>query len=104
MFIRFSSALVGATMLLATPAFAQVEPVSIEVSIVDLDLASDAGRAQLDRRIRHAADEICDPSGRDLAARAAYQTCRSETLAAASRQVARLTGKAEGVRLARNAR
>ncbi len=66
------------------------EPVSRRVSYAGIDLASEAGRAMLDRRIVHAAQDICGVSDiADLSARRAYDQCRAEAIrnARASAQV-----------------
>lgn len=63
-----------AMMVASPPAFGQ-EPrggftltelgggLSTAVSYADLDLTTSAGRAELRRRVRHAADELCEKSG-----------------------------------------
>lgn len=105
MLARCSSAFVGACLLLASPALAQSEPLSVTVNAADLDLATEAGQAQLDRRIRKAASRVCDNGSGGLPGQIAYQVCYSETMAAASRGAAQLAGRQDRtIRLARNAR
>lgn len=66
------------------------EPVSRRVSYAGINLASEAGRAMLDRRIVHAAQEVCGVADiPDLSVRRAYELCRIEAIrdARASAQV-----------------
>jgi len=60
MFKTISIALAGAA-LIAAPAVSaeQRETQTIGVSFDDLDLATDNGREELDRRIHNAAKEVC---------------------------------------------
>jgi UrcA family protein len=54
------------------------------VRTVDLDLSSDAGRRQLDRRLMVAAREVCGTaSDADLAGKNIVRRCRDEVLAQA---------------------
>ena len=85
----FTLALIASTATVA-PTVAQAfepETVTSVVRTVDLDLSNDAGRRELDRRIVHAAREVCgDPSNVDLEGKNAARQCRSETIAAAAAQ------------------
>ena len=65
----------AATLLFATPAVAQSEPVSVTVSFADLDLTTEAGRTRLDRRIRRAAAAVCSPPEMGVHLRAVYDNC-----------------------------
>jgi UrcA family protein len=56
----------AAVLVAAAPAFAQTAPVVVEataptatVSYADLNIASDAGRLVLERRVRQAATDLC---------------------------------------------
>ncbi|MBU3077750.1 UrcA family protein [Sphingomonas quercus] len=55
----------------------------VAVSYHDLNLATDAGRAALDRRIRRAADRSCGWSGAGIAVRAMDRKCRIAAIAGA---------------------
>ncbi len=104
MFARLSTAVAGACLLLATPAVAQ-DSASRSVDTADLNLATEAGRAQLDLRIRKAANQVCDNGSAGLSMQMAYQTCRSDVIASASKQVERLASLKNGrIQLARNTR
>jgi UrcA family protein len=48
-----------ATVLTAPAAAAEDEALSVEVHYSDLDLTSEAGQKQLDRRLERAAREVC---------------------------------------------
>ncbi len=98
-----STALVGVSMIAATPALAQADAASVSVSTVDLDLAHATGRATLDRRIKAAANSICDIGMKGARARAMYYECRSDILANAEQQVQVLAsrGNAGRIQLAR---
>ena len=72
---------------LAAPVGALAAPETRVVSYADLDLASPAGRAALDRRIHGAVREVCGTaSSADLMGRQRVSLCRAETLAAANAQ------------------
>jgi len=85
--IAFASFLVTAAAVKAVPAFAEPlqPPANVAVvHIADLDLSTDAGRRQLDRRIVTAAGEVCGvASDADLAGQNAELQCRKDVLAAA---------------------
>ena len=89
MFARTMIAAAGA-LLLSTPALAQPEAKSTTVSFADIDISSDAGRAQLDRRVRNAAANVCGPTERDMNLRASFDECMTGALAATDRQIAAL--------------
>ena len=100
MFKLISTALVGATLLAATPALAQNDPVSMTVRTADLDLANPGDRARLDRRIRSVAGQICDNGVKSIELRTMYQSCRSAVLASANQQLAARSNAGE-IQLAR---
>lgn len=105
MFARYHHALAGACLLLATPALAQDDPISTNVNAADLDLAGEAGRARLDRRIRHAAERVCYHGVRGAGALLESQRCYDDAVLAASRRADELAARKDtGIRLARNTR
>ena len=68
------------------PAFAQSAP-AVEVFYGDLNLASDAGRSVLDRRIAAAAAQLCGHARpAELRRNAAVRACRTETIAQTQEQ------------------
>jgi UrcA family protein len=85
--IAFASFLVAAAAIKAVPAFAEpVQPLE-NVAVVhtaDLDLSTNAGRHQLDRRLVVAAAEVCgSASDTDLAGQNDLRLCRKDVLAKA---------------------
>jgi UrcA family protein len=95
--IIIASALLTTAAIKAAPALA--EPAAgpeVNVSIVqsaDLDLSTDAGRKSLDRRLVHAASDVCGTaSDSDLVGKNRVVACRRSVLADArgkSEQLAR---------------
>jgi UrcA family protein len=84
--IIFSLAATAAAMTASAPAFAS-ETATAAVSIAKLDLTSDRGRAQLDRRIARAAEDLCGrPDRRDLTLSVAADECMADVLASARPQ------------------
>ena len=85
--ILFALAIAAANF---TPsAAAALEPATATsiVPTADLDLASLTGQRELDRRIVHAAREVCgEPSNIDLQGMNAARRCRAATIAAAVSQ------------------
>jgi len=80
------------------PAFAA--PMSASVRTADLNLASPAGRATLERRISLAAKQVCIVEGsRDLSAMIEGNKCYHDAVSAAQHEVASLSGD---IALARN--
>jgi UrcA family protein len=78
-----------ATAALATPAVAQTS--SVTIGYGDLNLASPAGRAVLDRRIDGAARQVCGEAlPLQLKTNVLSRTCRAEILADARAQLARV--------------
>jgi UrcA family protein len=84
--IILGSALVTAALIKGVPALAET-PTHTNVSVVrtaDLDLSSQSGQRQLDRRLVIAAGEVCgDASDVDLKGLNDARRCRAEVLAAA---------------------
>jgi len=72
----------------AVPQFVAAQPQSMAVAYADLDLASPAGRATLDRRISQAVRTICGPMPIDFYERAARRTCMTSAQASAAAQTA----------------
>lgn len=85
----FALALI-ASATTVTPTVAQAfEPVTATsvVRTADLDLSSDSGKLELDRRIVRAAYEVCGEAWDvDLEGKNAVRECRAETIAQASSQ------------------
>jgi len=85
--IVIASALITAAALKAVPALAERSPAPVNVSIVrtaDLDLASDAGKRQLEHRLVNAARDVCGTaSDVDLKGRNDVRACRADVLARA---------------------
>ena len=104
MIARTLAALGASALLLATPAFAQDEIMSVDVQIGDLNLASDDGRAQLNRRVVRAMGQICGEQPRSLDFIDSYKVCRSEVMADADTKIAALQGPTVRIALARRAR
>ncbi|WP_167737547.1 UrcA family protein [Sphingomonas parva] len=95
-----------AAFTLATGAFAGpalAEEKSATVRIGDLDLSTTAGNAQLERRLRGAATEICGQIAIvPLQFRTMAQACHEEVMASSREQVALAAARAQSkVRLAR---
>ncbi|MFC3712090.1 UrcA family protein [Sphingoaurantiacus capsulatus] len=78
-----------ASMVLATSANCQtLQPRTARVAYADLDLASAAGQATLDRRLDAAADSVCGQNGFvDLAGLRAIDACRGKAVAGARAQM-----------------
>jgi len=74
--------------LAAAPALAQDSNVrSVAVSYADLDLASEAGRATFDNRLRQAVRELCGTaSSADLRGQNRVDACREELTESAAQQ------------------
>jgi UrcA family protein len=89
-----AAAMTGATLVAASPAFGAdlvVTAPTARVHYADLNLASAAGVAKLERRVAAAADRLCAGIGiEQLAARLDGIACRKETIARAEPQVRRV--------------
>lgn len=90
MLTRTLAAIGASALLLATPAFAQDEIMTVAVQIDDLNLASESGQARLGRRVFNAMRRICGEQPRSLDLRQAYEDCRSEVMADADQKIAAL--------------
>lgn len=63
---------------------------SLRVSYAGLDLNSSADRAEMDRRVAHAASRVCSPLrgfAQNADQSAAYQACRSDAMAHARAEI-----------------
>lgn len=99
---------IAATLLPAVPAQAQ-ESGTVHVSYVDLNLASDAGRNSLERRVAIAARTVClIEDSRELALWSSTRECRRDAfngaqpaveaaVAAARRATVTVTGAAAAI-------
>jgi UrcA family protein len=98
---RLAMLLLVAAMGAAVPALAG-EPRSLQVPAGDLDLASPAGRAALDLRLRAAVREVCTVSdwGPGLDAQRHAEACGRKALADGAAQVEVLVKAAQSRRLA----
>ena len=78
----------AATVAFASPAAAQVDTRTAIVSFAGLDLAKPADAARLDRRLRMAAQQVCDSDGRkSLQLINEIQDCKAAALAHARADV-----------------
>lgn len=80
----------GATLsaALAGGSYAADAP-QVHVNYADINLRTPAGAAVLNRRIAHAAEQVCGFSGdRDLARRAQFNACKTRAVADAVAAVA----------------
>ena len=94
--IVLATALATAAGIKAVPALAETSA-NIAVSVVhtaDLDLSSEAGKRQLDRRLSLAAREVCGTaSDADLEGKNAVRECRDLVLAGARERGAALVAQ-----------
>ena len=87
--IGLTAALITAGAIKAAPAFAET-PVTPDTNVSfvqtrDLDLGTDAGQRQLERRIAQAAREVCGvPSDLDLEGKNDLRQCRADAVARAT--------------------
>lgn len=83
--IVLASAFITGAAIEAVPAFAETNSPEVAVSVVhtaDLDLTSDSGKRQLDRRLSIAAREVCGTaSDFDLEGKNEVRECRDLVLA-----------------------
>ena len=83
--IVLASALITGAAIKAAPALAETVSPDVVVSVVhtaDLDLASDTGKRQLDRRLSIAVREVCGTaSDSDLEGKNEVRECRDLVLA-----------------------
>lgn len=88
MFARTLTAVAASGLLLATPAFAQAEPMTAEIEIADLDLSSDRGQARFQRRVVIASRQICGEENiRDFRLHQSASACANEVRADASQKL-----------------
>ena len=94
----FTLALIASATTI-TPTVAQaVEPATFTsiVRTADLDLSNSDGQKKLDKRIAHAAREVCGTaSDVDLEGKNAVRQCRADTIAAAASQREQLLAAAK---------
>ena len=84
-----------ALVFASVPALAQPPVGTVRTS--DLDLATPAGVAKLDRRIDHKVAELCGTAfPMDLEARAQIESCRAETMKSVSDRRAMLLARRGG--------
>jgi len=84
--IAIGSFLFAAAVIKGAPALAEpAQPHNVAiVHTADLDLTTDAGRRQLDRRLVVAAGEVCGTASKaDLAGQNTQRQCRKDVLAQA---------------------
>ena len=102
--IVIASALITAAALKAVPPLAEPASPPVNVSIVqtaDLDLNSEGGKRHLDRRLSHAAREVCGTaSDVDLEGKNDVRACRAEVLAKARAEGAQLARASTSIRVA----
>ena len=88
--IVLASALITGAAIKAVPALAETTSPEVAVSVVhtaDLDLTSESGKRQLDRRLSNAAREVCGTaSDFDLEGKNEVRACRDLVLANAREQ------------------
>lgn len=102
MLARTLAAIGASALLLATPAAAQYETLSVNIRTGDLDLSTEAGQKQLDRRVFKAMGRICGELPRSLDQQEAHAKCRSEVITDASAKIAALKERsAESIQIAR---
>ena len=95
--IALGSALATAAVIKAAPALADPAHNVAIVHTADLDLASDGGRAELDRRLVRAAYEVCGTaSDADLAGKNEARKCRANVLAQAQAEARELASRGGG--------
>lgn len=98
MFAQTAAKIAFATAVLAaSPIAAFAAPVTAQVRLSDLDLASEAGHATLMGRVHQAAAAVCggDEAHRSLGDQHSYLTCRSETIANAMPELNAAVASAE---------
>ncbi len=99
--ITLVAVVASATAFAPTPAIAHQDARSVTVSHADLDLATDVGRATLDRRIGAAARRVCDVEhSRELARWQAERRCVASALDRSGVVSAQLAAKQKAERLA----
>jgi UrcA family protein len=87
-----------AAALAIVPAAAFAASQSVEVKYDDLDLSTPKGQAQLDKRIEHAATQVCTTHGivtGSIRSTSRDETCYQDALAKLKARVAALTSHAQ---------
>jgi UrcA family protein len=82
--------------LVPTIAIAEEAPRQVQISIADLNLSSEAGKAQLNRRIETAVRKVCEAAQPNdirssMAAKSCTETARANARNAVQVQIARQT-------------
>lgn len=93
----------AATIISYSPAFAEpiAGPNVSVVSTAGLDLASAAGRAELDHRLIAAAYEVCGtPSDLDLVGKNQARICRADVLSKARAESRQLASRGSSILIA----
>ena len=102
--IIIASALITTAAIKGVPAFAETAAPDVNVSIVrtaDLDLSSEQGRRQLDKRLSQAAREVCGAaSDVDLEGKNDVRACRANVVAKARATSAELASRGAPITLA----
>lgn len=84
----FAAALGVAAPAMAEEAAAPIESLSVSVPYGDLDVATPAGAAVLDKRIEAAASDVCQkPDIRQLKQMAEWEACKASAKAGALEQI-----------------
>ncbi len=81
-----SAGLCAATLMISNPAFAQVR--SVAVKIIDLNLATPSGQAQLEKRVIRAARSVCSSDSRSVRDLSAAKKCEAQAIANAEPTIA----------------
>jgi UrcA family protein len=85
------AAVAASTSAAAQPIVVEADVPTATISYADLNVASSAGRASLDRRIRQAAETLCvDRNVRDVHRTSMGYTCVGHAIASAQPQIERI--------------
>jgi UrcA family protein len=97
--IALTAFVITAGVIEGAPALAQDGPQNVSiVRTADLDLTSEAGRAQLDHRLVTAAYEVCgEASDVDVSGKNAVRACRTDVLAKARSEGQRLASRGAAI-------
>jgi len=97
--IALTAFVITAGVIKGAPALAQDGPQNVSiVRTADLDLTSEAGRAQLDHRLVTAAYEVCgEASDVDVSGKNAVRACRTDVLAKARSEGQRLASRGAAI-------
>ncbi len=92
----FALAIIASAATITPTVAAEAETVTSIVRTADLDLSSNVGQRELDRRIVQAAREVCGTaSDVDLEGKNAARQCRADTIAQAASQREQLLAAAK---------